>query len=212
MHFPEWKFWYFDSNFTEVCSQRSIWQWGSICLSDGLALNRRQAIIWTNVDLIVWRIYAALGGDELSLWCNNRVCVSSHIPCFLWGIITNQCQNFNCNVSAWMSNSFTIFYVITYPWPDTNTGLANPCNVNHFGAEARIFQGYFKVIPWLLMPWYGSSPGHQQVWYSVGYTGPLFYIDNISMTCAFSMLRNDRKCKYTFFFYQLSYSRIDIRI
>ena len=31
----------------------------------GLALNRWQAIIWTNVDPIHWRIYAALGGDEL---------------------------------------------------------------------------------------------------------------------------------------------------
>ena len=29
------------------------------------ALNKRQAIIWTNADPIHWRIYAALGGDEL---------------------------------------------------------------------------------------------------------------------------------------------------
>ena len=28
--------------------------------------NRRQAIIWTYADLIHWRIYAALGGDELN--------------------------------------------------------------------------------------------------------------------------------------------------
>ena len=28
--------------------------------------NRRQAIIWTNDDLVHWRIYAALGGDELT--------------------------------------------------------------------------------------------------------------------------------------------------
>ena len=32
---------------------------------NGLAPNRRQAIIWTNADLINWRIYAALVGDEL---------------------------------------------------------------------------------------------------------------------------------------------------
>ena len=31
-----------------------------------MAPNRRQAIIWTNADLICWRIYAALGGDELT--------------------------------------------------------------------------------------------------------------------------------------------------
>ena len=30
-------------------------------LDNGLA--RRQAIIWTNADLIHWRIYAALGGE-----------------------------------------------------------------------------------------------------------------------------------------------------
>ena len=34
-------------------------------LDNCLAPNRRQAIIWTNVDSIHWRIYAALGGDEL---------------------------------------------------------------------------------------------------------------------------------------------------
>ena len=26
-----------------------------------------QAIIWTNADLIHWRIYAALGGDDLKV-------------------------------------------------------------------------------------------------------------------------------------------------
>ena len=31
-----------------------------------LAPNRRQAIIWTNADPIHWRIYAVLGGDELT--------------------------------------------------------------------------------------------------------------------------------------------------
>ena len=30
-----------------------------------LAPNRQQAIIWTNADPIHWRIYVALGGDEL---------------------------------------------------------------------------------------------------------------------------------------------------
>ena len=40
-------------------------QWTSIGLNDGLAPDRRQAIIWNNVDSIHWRIYEALGGDEL---------------------------------------------------------------------------------------------------------------------------------------------------
>ena len=35
-----------------------------IGLDNGLVTNRRQAIIWTNVHQIHWRIYAALGGNE----------------------------------------------------------------------------------------------------------------------------------------------------
>ena len=34
-------------------------------LDNGLVPTRRQAIIWTNADLIHWRIYAAQQGDEL---------------------------------------------------------------------------------------------------------------------------------------------------
>ena len=32
---------------------------------NGSALNKWQAIIWTNADPIHWRIYVTLGGDEL---------------------------------------------------------------------------------------------------------------------------------------------------
>ena len=38
------------------------WQKVSIGLGNGLAPNRRQAITWTNVDRVHWRIYAARGG------------------------------------------------------------------------------------------------------------------------------------------------------
>ena len=40
-------------------------QCSSIGAENGLALIRRQAIIWTNADPIHWRIYATQGGDEL---------------------------------------------------------------------------------------------------------------------------------------------------
>ena len=33
---------------------------------NGFALNRRQAITWTNADPLQWHIYAALGGDKLT--------------------------------------------------------------------------------------------------------------------------------------------------
>ena len=65
--FLEWTCLHFDWNFTEVCSQGSIEQYASIGSDNGLAPNRRQAIIWTNDGLIWWRIYASLGLNELVL-------------------------------------------------------------------------------------------------------------------------------------------------
>ena len=53
----------FDKKITKVCSCGSNWQYPSIGLDNGLAPNRRQAIIWTNADPIHWRIYATLGGE-----------------------------------------------------------------------------------------------------------------------------------------------------
>ena len=45
----------------------SIYNIPALFSDNGMAPNRRQVIIWTNADLIHWRIYAALGGDELKL-------------------------------------------------------------------------------------------------------------------------------------------------
>ena len=45
------------------------------------ALVRRQAITWTNADPVRWRIYAALGGDEL----RRRVFVYSWNSVYLIG-------------------------------------------------------------------------------------------------------------------------------
>ena len=39
-------------------------EYSSVDWDDGLALTRRQAIIWTNDDLVCWRIYTSL--DELN--------------------------------------------------------------------------------------------------------------------------------------------------
>ena len=68
MHFREWKFLYFDPNFTEVCSQVSNWWWHSI----GLAPNRREAIIWANAVPIHCCIYAALLTTRR--WVNLCIC------------------------------------------------------------------------------------------------------------------------------------------
>ena len=45
----------------------------SIGLDNGLAPNRRRAIIWTNADPIHWRIYAALRWDELTEMTEEKV-------------------------------------------------------------------------------------------------------------------------------------------
>ena len=55
----------FEWVFIEICFLGSNWRYVSIGSDNGLAPSRRQAIIWTNVDPVHWRIYAALGGDEL---------------------------------------------------------------------------------------------------------------------------------------------------
>ena len=92
MHFHEWKVLYFDLNFTEVFSQVSNWQWPSIGSDNGLAPNRRQAIIWTNAEWIHWHIYAALGGDELKgfHWKYYHLCVWICV----YSYITNKKLNF----------------------------------------------------------------------------------------------------------------------
>ena len=66
----------------------------SIGSGNGLAPNRRQAIIWTNADPVQRRIYAALGGDEL-------------IVIYKWDPIT-----------IFLSNSFMaqMFYVAAISW------------------------------------------------------------------------------------------------
>ena len=46
-----------------------------------VALNRWQAIIWINADLIHWGIYAALGGDELNQMVLNSLRLSDAYMC-----------------------------------------------------------------------------------------------------------------------------------
>ena len=59
------KMFIFWSNITEICSQGSNQQYTSIGSDNGLAPNRRQAIISNNADPVCWRIYVSLGPNEL---------------------------------------------------------------------------------------------------------------------------------------------------
>ena len=57
MYFRKWKDLYFDFD-----SNEPNWLYPSIGSDNGLAPNRRQAIIWINADPNDWRIYVAYGG------------------------------------------------------------------------------------------------------------------------------------------------------
>ena len=55
---------YLNSNFTEICFQRSILQ------DNGMALNSHQDIIWGNGGIVYSRIYSSLGfGELVSNYC-----------------------------------------------------------------------------------------------------------------------------------------------
>ena len=53
-------------NLIQIYYLGSNWQYVSIGSDNGLAPSRRQAIIWSDADPVHWRIYMALGGDELN--------------------------------------------------------------------------------------------------------------------------------------------------
>ena len=56
MYFSEWKCLNFDWYLTEVCSQKSNWQYAGIGSDNDLAPTRWQAFIWTNDGLVYQRI------------------------------------------------------------------------------------------------------------------------------------------------------------
>ena len=97
-------------------------------LDNGLARNRWQAIIWTNADLIHWRIDAAPGGDELNIWgpfywhglTLIQAWISNQIHNKTWDEINNPFPNFNgatIEIWEWISyfNIHFTGHVISYP-------------------------------------------------------------------------------------------------
>ena len=50
-----------------------IWQYGSTGSDNGLVLSRQQAIIWSNIGMLYWHIYASPGFNELSLMNTKQV-------------------------------------------------------------------------------------------------------------------------------------------
>ena len=49
-----------------MCSIGSDWQYVIIGSDNDMETNRRQAIVWTNDDLVFWRMYASRGFNGLN--------------------------------------------------------------------------------------------------------------------------------------------------
>ena len=90
-----------------------------------LGLNRRQAIIWTNADLIHRRIYAALGGDELTLilFCINHFSILGH-SCLIcadhltstWQLLMPGSKRHQAICSHHADLTFTTVYYVTWTY------------------------------------------------------------------------------------------------
>ena len=84
---------------------RSKFHW-SIGLDNGLASNRRQAIIWTNANPIHWRIYAALEGDVLKSehnWSTSENPLHDYGPATEYSMM---CVRFVTWIPAWISTVY----------------------------------------------------------------------------------------------------------
>ena len=90
----------------------------AFCSGSGLAPNRRQATIWTSADPIHWRIYAALGGDELikhymSLYqMNTENWFSLTASCWEHGDVFYMDRGV-----MWLPLLSAVASTITLPWP-----------------------------------------------------------------------------------------------
>ena len=99
----------------------------SVDLDNGLAPNRRQAIIWTSDDLVYWRIYSSLGIsvsvillilNSIKTWWNNRVCICM----FFFYFITHDVDIFGWYVShtktnvTYLGDMFYIFWRLSQIW------------------------------------------------------------------------------------------------
>ena len=103
-YFLERKCLNFDSNFTEICSQWFNLPWVCIGSDNGLAPNRRQAIILANDGLEHRRISASLHLNELTHWrcgCDIRL-VNFYL------ISRINILNISCEIAlGWMPQDFT---------------------------------------------------------------------------------------------------------
>ena len=110
MHFSESNVLYFDWNFTTFCTQVSNKQLPIIGLDNRFAPNMRQAIIWSNADLIHWHIYAP-GKDQLKPIARQSAVVIYNIIAI--GLVVNNTVKSKLKGHDWYLCSFlNVPYVI----------------------------------------------------------------------------------------------------
>ena len=109
----------------------------SIGLDNGLASNRRQAIIWTYANPIHWRIYAALGGDGLKSehnWNTSENPLHDYRPATEYRMM---CVRFVAWIPAWISK-----YMISKVWDKTT------CPFPKFnGTTIEVWEWIIKFTP-----------------------------------------------------------------
>ena len=126
-HFLEWKLLCFDSNFTGICYQGSNRRLASICLVNGLAPYRRQAINWTNAGLVHWSIYFTWSQWDFSHWldfdiqfsdskseCSIKVQCTSNKVDTPFVVMCFFCHNINSWRFRWLSTTpfNTLLFII----------------------------------------------------------------------------------------------------
>ena len=117
-------------------------------LNNGLVPNRRQAIIRTNADPIHWRIYAALGEDELNQyqpWC----AVSSTVTKCANYAFCDDANAFVCTFMAWNTpiQSYFLSVVHTNPRRFLVRKLDKVCDMSQ-SRQSNYYQNRTNTAPW----------------------------------------------------------------
>ena len=175
----------FKWNLTEICSLGSNWQYGSIGSDNGLAPNRRLAIMLTNVDLLYWCIYASLGlSESRHLRFHNLTLIP--MAWFRTGI-PPLLMHWRC-----MSNVQSHWYVIWVSTRLTHKVLLLNDNLCHIGSDEGCSIDRCKHLwkHWRVFRW--------QAWRSLNLTGFEISSDSTDIMMSSSLRHCGDSCQCNF--------------
>ena len=154
---------YSNANITEVGSLGSERQYVSIGSENSLALNRRQAIIWTNDGLVHWSIDASLGLNELTMSNISKILMinASELASFLSFkfhlalLLTHSCPVIPLVTKKIMSSSVREWVVARWHQANTLTNygisLMRACSI-HLRAIQK--KNTWNIIHWNVLETY----------------------------------------------------------